>query len=253
MEEHDDLDDILSAALDEVVIEEDKTASASLQTAASKTAALQQTGAEAAKSQAAANPGDELEELFKLFTGEGGGDLAKVLDEAFKDLDLSSLMDKLGGDNPDAAGLEEAMKMLQGKDGEPGGGGIPSEMLEKVMSKIEADLGEEGIENMMKGMMKKFMAKEVMYEPIKKITEEFPKYLDTHPGLAKDDRARYTSMLGAYRALLKAYDDEPENVDQIARILHDVQQFGEPPAEIVKILQPTGGADGAAPPACPTQ
>lgn len=306
-----DLDDILESALQEVEKEEETAptsstssssssqpsneAASDLSKAAEKTSQLQTQSAEQAKAAAADEKDDEFSSLLKMLGGEGGADLEKALDEAFKDLDLNGLMEKLaggaggeeagggassggaaggeasgGGGNSEMDELARLLKLL-GTSGEgqlpaAGNGGNPEEIMDKLVSKLENELGESGMEKMMQGMMKQMFSKEVMYEPVCQITKEYPKYFTTKgASLSREDRTRYEAQFRGYSALKKVYEETPEEFETISKIMQDLQAFGQPPEELMKHLAPAnplggplGGAAGAPggmtpPPPCPTQ
>jgi hypothetical protein len=279
-----DLDDILNDALEEVTKDEDvvrsnATASASasdvksaLSTAAASTAKTQDENAAIAASQEPSGEEAEIANLLKMFGA--GSDFEKVLDDAFKDMDLNDLMSKLGlqgeegatgatGGGGDDAEMEKLMKLLSGAAGGPGGaapgaGGMPDpKLLEQLASKLESSMGGDQMNKMFENMMKSVMSKDIMYEPIKAITEEYPRFLaEKKNTLSSEDKSRFESQFSAYRALRATFEQDPDNTDKIMQIMQDLERYGQPPEEISKILGAQGAAAGGGMPnpnACPTQ
>jgi hypothetical protein len=279
-----DLDDILNDALDEVTKDEeslrpkqDKSddVQSALSSAAATTAKTQDASAQAAASAEPTGEDAELANLLKMFGA--GSDFEKVLDEAFKDLDLNDLMSKLGvsGEpgNEDAE-MKKLMEMLAsgGAGGLPGGpegaagagAGMDPKMLEEIASKLESSMGGDQMDKMLQSMMKGLMSKELMYEPIKAITEQYPKFL-AQKNISQADRSRFEAQFSAYSALKKVFEEDENNTEKVMQIIQDLERFGQPPEEISKILgagapamsQLPGGGGGAPgmpnPNQCPTQ
>jgi peroxin-19 len=299
-----DFDDILNEALEKVTEDEDDARPApssksksllekpedasdnkkndvktALSTAAATTAKVQVENAQIAASNEPPAGEDDISNLLKMLNG-GDGDFAKVLEEAFKDLDMNNLMSKLGnsGAGAGAAGeeggdenaeMEKIMKMLLspggagGAEGSVADGSNPGAMLdpkvlEELASKLETSLGSDKMDKMVENFMSSIMSKDLMYEPIKAITAEYPKVL-SKKGIPAADRSRYESQYSAYSALRKVFEQEGNNQEKVIQIMQDVERFGPPPPEISKILSAGGGAAGAGlggaggPPPCPTQ
>jgi len=263
-----DLDDILNDALEEVTKDEEEVGTkkesqdvkSALSTAAASTAKAQDENAQIA---ASAEPSGEEAELSKLLQMFGAGsDFEKVLDDAFKDLDLNDLMSKLGVAGEDGSGatpgsedaeMEKLMKMLTG-GGNPGGAADPK-LLEQLASKLESSMGGDQMNQMFENMMKSVMSKDIMYEPIKAITDEYPKFL-ARKGIPAADRSRFESQYSAYKALRVTFEQDPNNSEKIMQIMQDLERFGQPPEEISKLLGATGGGGPGGMPnpnGCPTQ
>jgi peroxin-19 len=234
-----------------------------LSTAAATTAKAQEENAKVAASTDASGEDAELSNLLKLFGA--GSDFEKVLDEAFKDVDLNDMMSKLGVSGEPGkqdADMEALLKMLsEGGGADPNAGpNFDPKVLEQIASKLENTMGNEQMDQMFESMFKSVMKKEIMYEPIKAITDEYPKYLQ-RKDIPSEDRSRYESQFSAYRALRQIYESDDPNLDQVVQIMQDLERFGQPPPEISKLLGAGApGAPGAPglpegmnPNQCPTQ
>lgn len=210
------------------------------------------------------------EGLEGLMGGAGGGGAAPSGDAP-----------ALTGENMEAE-LANLMKMLQAEStgaaaaaggsplGPTAGAGPNLDVMEKLVAKLESELGEDGINSFMENMMKKMMSKEVMYKPIKSATEEYPRFL-SQKGIPAADRVRYEKQFAGYKALLQTFDEDPDNFARISQIMSDLNAYGQPPDEITKLITPPDmpggrmpgmpgmlpGMDGAGGPGgqpqCPTQ
>ena len=116
---------------------------------------------------------------------------------------------------------------------------------------LSGEGGEENLDKLMEEMMKSVMSKEFMHGPVKQICDEFPGYLK-NPSLSREDRSRYERQFEAYKALLVEFERETVNQDKVAQIMKDLERFGNPPPEVMKMMNMDGGGAGAPPP-CPVQ
>jgi hypothetical protein len=94
--------------------------------------------------------------------------------------------------------------------------------------------------------------------PVKQICDEFPGFL-AKPDISKADRGRYENQFSAYLALLVEFEQTGEaDGEKVARIMQDLEGFGQPPPEVLKMMggnmpgMPPGGGGGK-PGDCPTQ
>lgn len=268
-----DLDDILNSALDEVELGEDEEdASPEI------TAALSEAAASNAKSQtesalkaaetasAAAGAEPDIAGLMKMFSGEGGGeaDFEKMLADMFKDLNVDDLISKLGEGGGGAGGEPDMAEILKLLGGAGGGGGPGADDLAKLFAGAGGAGGaggaqsEEEMTKLLDQMMKSVMTKDLMYGPVKQICDEFPAHL-AKTDIPASDRKRFEQQHAAYRALLKEFDTEGEtNSDRIAQIMRDLESYGQPPPEVMKLVGGPGGMPGLGAAAnnenpCPTQ
>uniref|UniRef100_A0A7S1XKR9 Peroxin-19 n=1 Tax=Phaeomonas parva TaxID=124430 RepID=A0A7S1XKR9_9STRA len=117
------------------------------------------------------------------------------------------------------------------------------EMGENIMEQMMAEfqrMGEkEDMDEVMDGMMRQLLGKDIMYEPMKAVCEKFPEWLaDKREHLSEDDYQRYGKMYQGFQRLVATYETEPDNFPRLMELMQDVQEFGQPPAEIIKELAP---------------
>lgn len=175
-----------------------------------------------------------LKGLFQgLMTVDGGGG---------DDAAASSGQDNDDDDDdniPNLDNLFQGMMNLNKGNGSGGGSGANSDP--SIPDDSNAD-------EFLDGMMEQLLSKELMYEPMKQVTEKFPSWLAknknklTHNG-EWDQRNR---QYDCFKKLVKAYeeddDDTTTSVEQktsrLLELMEQVQEYGQPPPEIIKEIAP---------------
>ncbi len=96
-------------------------------------------------------------------------------------------------------------------------------------------------DHFMEGMMEQLLSKELMYEPMKQVTDKFPEWLaskkDTLSAEEWDQRNR---QYDCFRRLVQAYESEEERKEtsKLLEIMQEVQEYGQPPPEIINEIAP---------------
>jgi peroxin-19 len=143
---------------------------------------------------------------------------------------------KLFGDMADGAGLEEILKKMFGGEGMDGLEGAEG-----------GDMG-----NILEGMMKNMMSKELLYQPIKEITEKFPKWLEEaktkDPPVPEEEMKNYRLQLECFQKIVAEFDGG-NDANTICNLMQEMNNYGYPPQEVVGDLLPNlpggPGAPGA--------
>ena len=126
----------------------------------------------------------------------------------------------LGGS--EAALLESMLRQLAGGDGNGVGA---------------SDMNFEG---MMETMLEQLMSKDVLYEPIKELADQFPPWLAKNKQkLDPSEYKRYESQLACCRQMVAIFESV-EHVDQakITTLMQEMQDYGQPPQDLVGQLAP---------------
>ena len=98
---------------------------------------------------------------------------------------------------------------------------------------------EEVVGQVVDGMMKQLLSKEFMYEPMKDICDEFPQWLaENKSKLDEKDYQKYGTQYQYFQRIVHIYENDPDNVDRLTELMHDIQEYGQPPPELVKKLAP---------------
>jgi len=261
-----ELDDILSNALEDFDDEEEEeehisSKSSALALKEKMSAAAEKAVAVTEKSAKEQKKDETLDNITSLMSGlEGGEDFQKMLNEALKG------MGGISGDGGDGssgdgdaaidANIAKTLQMLS-EAGHAGGGAAGAEpaamqaMGEDVMKKMMSDfekMGESGdFQSVVDGMMKQLLSKQIMYEPIKAICEKYPEWLaENQSKLSEEDYTRYGKQYQYVQRICAVYETTPDNHERLVELMQDMQEYGKPPAEIIKELAPglQFGSDG---------
>ena len=249
-EETGDLDAILDNALDQFVDELDEEqgdVNATVSKAAKDTA-LQST--EDDKKIGSAQGNDVIaESMADLMDKMKDPEFASTLEDTFKKLASGGTPENPEdpfaalhqGGNPMDKSVASTLKMMSeaSSDMEGMDTAAAEQMGEDIMKKMMGEfekLGEkQDFQEIIDGMMRQLLSKEVMYEPMKEITKKFPKWLaENEDSLAKEDYERFGKMYQYFQKIVAVYESEPNNYTRLMELMQDMQECGQPPAEIVR-------------------
>ena len=249
-EETGDLDAILDNALDQFVDELDEEqgdVNATVSKAAKDTA-LQST--EDDKRIGSSQGNDVIaESMADLMDKMKDPEFASTLEDTFKKLASGGTPENPEdpfaalhqGGNPMDKSVASTLKMMSeaSSDMEGMDTAAAEQMGEDIMKKMMGEfekLGEkQDFQEIIDGMMRQLLSKEVMYEPMKEITKKFPKWLaENEDSLAKDDYERFGKMYQYFQKIVAVYESEPNNYTRLMELMQDMQECGQPPAEIVR-------------------
>jgi len=109
--------------------------------------------------------------------------------------------------------------------GEGGGGG--------------AEGGEE--EGVVDDVVRQLLCKELMYPPIKHMCEQYPAWLERQRGkMDSTTHTRYTEQHQLFIQIVEVYENDEGNFNRLLDLMTQVQEYGQPPKEIVDQLLPEG-------------
>ncbi|CAH1798044.1 unnamed protein product [Owenia fusiformis] len=130
---------------------------------------------------------------------------------------------------------------MQGMGGMPGMGAMPG----------MGEAGEGGdleFLPMMQGMMKSLLSKEILYPSLKEISEKYPAWLsDNRESLSKEDKDRYEAQQQMMTNICTEFESEQqtdsedvqkERFEKILDLMQKMQEFGQPPKDIVGEMAP---------------
>ncbi|KAK3272408.1 Peroxisome chaperone and import receptor [Cymbomonas tetramitiformis] len=137
-----------------------------------------------------------------------------------------------------------------------GSGTAPEEKGQEIDDKIYSQLMEQfeqlgqgpDMEAMMESMMKQLLSKEVLYQPLKEIGDQYPTWLEANAQkLTPEEVTNYKKQHVLIQKLCDVYDNDGQNNFQaVVDLLQQMQECGQPPAELIKEMAPgvEFGADG---------
>jgi len=202
------------------------------------------------------NNSDHLEKTFKAMSGnlEGMENLTSMMDMLKDNHPTPSSQDPMmagqnqveseGGLNGERV-KNQTLKMMgnAGRDMEGMDSNTVEEAGEELMTEMIGEfekLGQkEDYGNVVDGIMRQLLSKEIMFEPMKQVVEEYPRWLARKKdALSIEEYQRYGQQYQYFQRILAVYETEPDNFSRLMELMFDVQQYGQPPAEIIKDLAP---------------
>ena len=96
-------------------------------------------------------------------------------------------------------------------------------------------------DHFMEGMMEQLLSKELMYEPMKQVSDKFPEWLASKKGeLSAEEWNQRNRQYDCFRRLVQAYECEEEGKEtsKLLEIMQEVQEYGQPPPEIINEIAP---------------
>jgi len=229
----DDLDDILESALDDFDEEEDKPKTKTIKSKSTSTTysvssdsvQIKTEKQESVVVEEEVDEKEEQDELAKLMESLKTGDFEKTIDDIAKSLQL----DGNSGELPDM--------------------NLNEETIGKIMEDFEK---QPDMMKMVEQLMGTFVSKDVMYEPMKEMRTRYPKWFEENTSkLSSADLAKYQKQFECVKKMCDAYENDPQNTQKIITLMHEMQETGQPPADILKELTDVLGGGGELP-ALPT-
>jgi peroxin-19 len=137
--------------------------------------------------------------------------------------------------------LKESESKLQGASST----GATPESLEALFDSLGDGDSEKELEGFLETMMSQLLSKDVLYEPLKELSDGFPAYLAKPPSpISDEDRQRYLKQQACVSKILQVFDksdyrdDHSEYSRQIMELMSEMQSCGSPPSEIMGDLPP---------------
>mmetsp|Transcript_6732 Transcript_6732/g.16247 ORF Transcript_6732/g.16247 Transcript_6732/m.16247 type:complete len:113 (+) Transcript_6732:2-340(+) len=89
-------------------------------------------------------------------------------------------------------------------------------------------------------MMSQLLPKDVMLEPLSQLRELFGPWMAVHAAeLSEEDRTRYEAQRACLDQIVAVYSSGSEEAQATVMVLmHEMQQHGQPPKELMKDLAP---------------
>ncbi|KAL7548285.1 hypothetical protein ACHAWF_016743, partial [Thalassiosira exigua] len=163
-------------------------------------------------------------------SGEGGPDVDASIDRLLDGIHQASAA---GPSLPPAPlpGMEDVDPAQFEKLGE--------EMMRSVMGAFEKMGSSDDGDDVVDGVMKQLLDKDLMYEPMKEVCLRFPKWLaENKERLGDEEYKKYGMQYTYFQKIVRVYETEPDNFPRLMELMQDIQEYGQPPAEIIKDLAP---------------
>ncbi|GAA6063429.1 hypothetical protein JCM10212_002615 [Sporobolomyces blumeae] len=186
-----------------------------------------------------------------LPTAGGGGGSAPPPPANFQDAIAASLSKmQSSSSNASAAAAQQSAgagnlaSMLAGLSGMPD------------LSQLGDAGSEEGLQGMLDEMMKQLMSREMLYEPLKELSEKYPAYLESaRPTLPPADLTRYETQQRIVSSIVTLFEepgaDKPvedmtaqekdrndDRTEEVVELVAKMNECGAPPKEIMGEMPP---------------
>lgn len=117
--------------------------------------------------------------------------------------------------------------------------GLSEEVIARMVDEFEKLGGKDDFNAVLEGMMKQLLTKDLMYTPMKQICEKFPGWLARNrSSLPKPEYEKFGKQYQCFQQLVMTYETDPDNFSRITALMQDLQEYGNPPAEIITEIAP---------------
>ncbi|KAK3794252.1 hypothetical protein RRG08_039033 [Elysia crispata] len=157
---------------------------------------------------------------------------ADTVEQALSGLNLNA--ESLQGD-PNQTELWEQLAETFGSGGE-GLPGMPGAGIEGA----EEGLG--AVSGMFQNMVKQLLSKELLYQPLKEVSEKYKDYLEKHPDLPGETLSQYRAQLEVIEKVIEHLDGDSSShsleeknarFEVLLDLLQRMHELGNPPTEVV--------------------
>lgn len=149
-------------------------------------------------------------------------------DEVELDRGVAKTMNLLATEGANMEGLETAQFAASGE-----------ELMTNMIAEFEKLGQKEDFDQIVENMMRQLLARDLMYEPMKLVCDGYPAWLAEHKdSLSADEYIQFGTQYQYFQRIVAVYEREPENFARLMELLQDLQNYGQPPAELIKELAP---------------
>ncbi|KAJ9079683.1 Peroxisome chaperone and import receptor [Entomophthora muscae] len=129
----------------------------------------------------------------------------------------------------------------------------PEALMEQLMRQMEGLSDSPDFEKAIEGMMGQIMTKDLLYEPMKDLTDKYPEWLALNKEkISADDYALYSQQQKIVSEVVESFekqstDDKGEVIEceensklqkRVMQLMQEMQELGQPPADLLKMISP---------------
>ncbi|KAJ2828996.1 Peroxisome chaperone and import receptor [Coemansia erecta] len=134
--------------------------------------------------------------------------------------------------------LKESADQADAESGDMGEMG----MMEELMRQLDQTGDDPQLDSLVDDVIGQLMSKDVLEQPLKDLDAAYPKYLDTNKAsLSAEEFQRYTQQHEYIKEILKLFaasEGDAVNDPRIVELMQKMQDCGQPPNELLKLLAP---------------
>jgi hypothetical protein len=99
-----------------------------------------------------------------------------------------------------------------------------------------------GMDSMIEKLMGQMLSKEMLYQPMKDISERYPEWLVKNKSkLSIKEYELYIKQENCFKRIVSAYEAIPNDNKLIMDLMTEMNDYGQPPKDLVSDLLPNGG------------
>jgi peroxin-19 len=118
----------------------------------------------------------------------------------------------------------------------------PHDMLQQLLQSMgmpDSNTDNTNPDALVESMMQQLLAKDLMYEPMKQVATAFPDWLQEKKStLSEHEYQQRCQQYQCFQKLVHVYETDPTNTTQLMTLMQDVQEYGQPPNDIVQTIAP---------------
>mmetsp|Transcript_19306 Transcript_19306/g.43995 ORF Transcript_19306/g.43995 Transcript_19306/m.43995 type:complete len:308 (-) Transcript_19306:486-1409(-) len=104
-------------------------------------------------------------------------------------------------------------------------GEIGEELMETFLHEFEKMGEKDDFDTVVDGMMKQLIARDLMYEPMKQVTDKFPAWLaEARNSLSEEEYQRYGQQYQYFQRIVQVYETDPDNFPRLMELMHKIQE-----------------------------
>lgn len=116
---------------------------------------------------------------------------------------------------------------------------LSEQMISSLMNDFEQSTSKKDSNDIIDNVMKQLLDKELMYQPMKEVCTRYPKWLaNNKDSLPPDEYQKYGTQYQYFQRIVRLYETEPNNFERLMELMQDIQEYGQPPVEIIRELAP---------------
>eukprot|EP00698_Gefionella_okellyi_P008031 TRINITY_DN1974_c0_g1_i1.p2 TRINITY_DN1974_c0_g1~~TRINITY_DN1974_c0_g1_i1.p2 ORF type:complete len:231 (+),score=71.55 TRINITY_DN1974_c0_g1_i1:1813-2505(+) len=145
--------------------------------------------------------------------------------------------------------IDQTLQMLQANAAQLQGGDaqLSEDQISMLAQQFERLNHNEDFQGMMQTVLKQLLSRNVLFEPMKAISQQYPEWIAANRHkLDSTDLERYKKQQQIVEEIVSVFETDSENFDRICDLMQQMQEYGQPPADILQAMAPGGVGDPTA-------
>eukprot|EP01119_Soliformovum_irregulare_P019881 TRINITY_DN6384_c0_g1_i1.p1 TRINITY_DN6384_c0_g1~~TRINITY_DN6384_c0_g1_i1.p1 ORF type:complete len:213 (+),score=78.49 TRINITY_DN6384_c0_g1_i1:57-641(+) len=131
--------------------------------------------------------------------------------------------------------MEELKKIMDGKNFDLGED-FKLDMDDETFAKMEQDFEDKPeLQQAMSDLLEKFVAKDMLYDPMKEMQDKYPEWLKENRGkIPQEEYDRFQKHFECISRICKVYESESHTSAEILPLFKELETLGTPPAKLME-------------------